>query len=57
MAIGLELERAIFVVVGVLTLINIMLMIYTIVIGCKETSRKKFLEKKKVENLAIAKAK
>ena len=54
---GTALERAILSVIGVLVLINIVLMIYTIVFGCKESRHKKFLEKKRNENLAIYKAK
>ena len=52
--IRLELERSIFAAIGILTLINIFYLVFTVVMGCKASHRKKFLEKKKAENMAIS---
>ena len=51
---GLELQRSIFAAIGILTLINIFYLIFTVVMGCKASRRRKFLEKKKAENMAIS---
>lgn len=52
-----ELQRAVFATIGFLIFINLMFLIYTAVLGCRESKRKKLLNKKREENIAFARAK